>query len=344
VKARSKAGIATLVFALNSGLVIGAQTDIRSNTEHSPELHAQRDEWQRQISQASDLISEGRCAEAERILVASVRGAEQPGSDPLWLPWALDRLCALYQHIGRNRQAEQLGVRAIDIWQTRFGASSLGLALTLSDVAWAYVALEDPARAEALWQRSLEIRKVVLGPFDPAVARIYGYMGVGAFAAGRLHDSELYCEQALHIYKRTGQIPGETDRVLSTLASVRIRQERASEAIQFATEAIELTQKATPPSPILLSGYFYNLALAEAATEQTAEANADFLHALSLSPDAPYTNQMLRSNILQSYAAFLAATGRKKEAKTVQKQEASLVKAMRQEIHADAVVDVSSFR
>jgi hypothetical protein len=52
---------------------------------------------------------------------------------------------------------------------------------------------------------------------------------------------------------------------------------------------------------------------------------------------------MLRSNILQSYAAFLAATGRKKEAKTVRKQEASLVKAMRQETYADDIVDVLSF-
>jgi tetratricopeptide (TPR) repeat protein len=340
---RNRAGLAVLVVALNARFLVAAQIDSGSNTENSPAFQAQRDDWQRQLRRSADLVSDGNFAEAERTLIASVHKAEQPGSDPLWLPAALDRLAGFARHLGRNRQAEQFYLRAVDLWQTRFGSLSLGLAMTLSDLAWVYVALGDPSRAESLWRRSIEIRTAVLGPFDPAVARVYGYLAVGSFAAHRLNDSESFCEQALRIYERTGKLPGDTDQVLNSLASVRLRQGRASEAVQFAREAIDLDEAATHPSPKLLSGYFYNLALAEAATEQTAEADADFLHALSLSPDAPYTNQMLRSNILQSYAAFLAATGRKKEAKTVRKQEASLVKAMRQETYADDIVDVLSF-
>ena len=190
------------------------------------------------MQHALDLESVGDFSGAERTLTASVHKAEQPSSDPLWLPTALDRLGLLNWDLGRIRQAEQFYLRAADLWQTRFGPSNLGLATTLSDLAWVYVGLGDPSHAQSLWRHSLEIRTVILGPSDPTVAQVYGYMAVSAFGAHRLDEAATFCQQALRIYERSGKIPGETDQVLSSLASVRLRQGRASEAIQLTTEAI----------------------------------------------------------------------------------------------------------
>jgi tetratricopeptide (TPR) repeat protein len=283
-------------------------------------------------------------AGAERILIASVHQAEQPGTDPAWLPTALDRLGILNWDLGRTRQAEQFYVRAADVWRSRYGPSNLGLATTLNDLAWVYVGLRDPSRAESLWRQSLEIRAVILGPFHPNVAQIYGYMAVSAFDAHRLEDAESFCEQALRIYARSGKIPGETDQVLSSLASVRLRQGRPSEAIQLMDQAIDLEQTASHPFIRLLAGYFYNLALAESTAARPADAETHFQRALTLLAAPPYATQTLRYNVLSSYAQFLSHAGRKKEARAVQRQASKIAQLIRRESYVGYTVDVSSTR
>jgi tetratricopeptide (TPR) repeat protein len=316
---------------------------IRTALEGSAKVPAERDEWQQQLQHALDLESDGEFAKAENTLIAAIHKAEQPGSNPLWLPMALDRLGGFNRHLGRNRQAEHFYLRAADLWQARFGSRSLGLAMTLSDLAWVYVRLADLSRAQSLWRHSLEIRTAVLGPNLPAVARVYGYMAVGALAAHRLGEAEVFCREALGIYERAGKIPGETDQVLSSLASVRLRQGRALEAIQLTKESIDLTQTAKHPSMRLLGGYFYNLALAENAAARPADAEAHFRHALSLLAGTPDSSKTLRCNILYSYADFLFGVGRRKEARIVQKQALNVAKVIDRESYAEDVADVSSF-
>lgn len=295
------------------------------------------------MQHALDLESVGDFAGAERTLIAFIHKAEQPRSDPSWLPTALDRLGVLNWDLGRTRQAEQFYLRAADLWRTRFGPSNLGLATALSDLAWVYVGLGDASHAESLWRHSLEIRSAILGPSHPTVAQVYGYMAVGAFGAHRLGEAESFCQQALRIYERSGKIPGETDQVLSSLASVRLGQGRASEAIQLTKEAIALEQTAKHPSIRLLGGYFYNLALAESAAARLADAEVDFQRALSLLAAPPYATQTLRCNILYSYAHFLSAAGRKKEARAVQRQASNIARAIGRESYTEYVADVSSF-
>ena len=148
------------------------------------------DDWAQQIQHALNLESTGDFAEAERTLIASVHQAEQPTSDPQWLPTALDRLGVLNWDLGRTRQAEEFHIRAADLWRTRFGPSNLGLATSLSNLAWAYVGLGNSSRAQSLWRQSLEIRIAILGQSDAAVAQIYGYMAINAFSAHQPDEAE----------------------------------------------------------------------------------------------------------------------------------------------------------
>ena len=109
------------------------------------------------------------------------------------------------------------------------------------------------------------------------------------------------------------------------------------------TEAIQLEQTAKHPSIRMLAGYFYNLAQAESAAARPADAEAHFQRALSLLAAPPYATQMLRCNVLSSYAQFLSHAGRKKEAKTVQREAANIAQLIRRESYAGYVTDVSSF-
>ncbi len=357
MRRRSKSGLVSLFFVLSSTLLGRGQTGIGSNTNRDavrdpiatesgnfPDFSAKQDQWPQEMQHALDLESVGDFSGAERTLIASVHKAEQRSSDPLWLPTALDRLGLLNWDLGRIRQAEQFYLRAADLWRTRFGPSNLGLATALSDLAWVYVGFGDPSHAQSLWRHSVEIRSVILGPSDPTVAQLYGYMAVSAFGAHRLDEAATFCQQALRIYERSGKIPGETDQVLSSLASVRLGQGRALEAVQLTKEAIALDQTAKHPSIRLLGGYFYNLALAESAAARPADGEAHFQRALSLLAAPPYATQTLRCNILDSYAQFLSRNGRKKEAKTVQRQASDIARVIRRQSYAEYVADVSSLR
>jgi tetratricopeptide (TPR) repeat protein len=345
------------LLALSSRSLGGGQLSLGTNIDLStvrnpamtsigtlPKLSPERDQWQQEIQHALNLESVGDFAEAERTLAASVHTSEQPGSDPMWLPTALDRLGFLNWNLGRTRQAEQVYLRSADLWRTRFGPSSLGLATTLADLAWVYVALENPSHAKTLWQHSLEIRTVILGPYHPGVAQVYGYMAVGAFAAHRFDETQSFCQQALRIYERSGKVPGETDQVLSSLASVKLRQGRTLEAIQLINEAIHLEETATHPVVRLVAGYYYNLALAESTAARPADSESHFQRALSLLAAPPYATQTLRCNVLNSYAQFLSRAGRKKEARTVQRQASNITQLIRRQSYDEYVADVSSFR
>jgi tetratricopeptide (TPR) repeat protein len=329
---------------LSSKLFGTGQIDGGTDMQQGDVQHSMATEWSQQIQHALNLESMGDFAKAERTLVASIHQAEQPGADAQWLPTALDRLGVLNWDLGRTRRAEQFYLRAVGLWRARFGPSSLGLATTLSDLAWVYAGLGDPAHAASLWQQSIEILTVILGLSHPSIAQVYGYLAINAYNVHRLDQAESFCEQALRMYEQSGEIPGETDQVLSSLASVRLRQERPSEAIQLMNEAIDLQRTANHRSARLLGGYFYNLALAEIAAARPADAKAHFERALSLLAAAPYANQTLRCNVLYSYAHFLASVGHKKEAKTVQRQASIVARVIRRDSYAEYAADVSSFR
>ena len=168
------------------------------------------EDWRAAMNRPVQLEEKGDLVQAERVILASILEAERrPNSDPEWLPVALTRLGGLNRLMGRDGPAEALYQQSADLWRTRFGESSLGLSLALSDLAWVYVARGQPRRAAPLWQHSLQIRIAKLGPVHPSVARIYGYMAVGAFADHRLADAELYCRHSLDIYAHTSEIAGE---------------------------------------------------------------------------------------------------------------------------------------
>jgi hypothetical protein len=109
------------------------------------------------------------------------------------------------------------------------------------------------------------------------------------------------------------------------------------------TEAIHLEQTARNPSTRVLAGYFYNLAQAESAAAEPANAEAHFQRALSLLAARPYATKMLRFNVLFGYAQFLSHAGRKKEAKTVHREASNIAQLIRRESYAEYVADVSSF-
>jgi tetratricopeptide (TPR) repeat protein len=299
------------------------------------------EDWRAAMNRPVQLEEKGDLVQAERVILASILEAERrPNSDPEWLPVALTRLGGLNRLMGRDGPAEALYQQSADLWRTRFGESSLGLSLALSDLAWVYVARGQPRRAAPLWQHSLQIRIAKLGPVHPSVARIYGYMAVGAFADHRLADAELYCRHSLDIYAHTSEIAGETDLVLGSLSSIRLDRGDMKEAMHLAQRAISIQHRADRPSSRLLSGYLYNLARAESAVGQTLDADEHYRSALSLMAEPLLARSDLHCRILKGYADFLRNNGRKKEAKAPEHLAATLEKEMDQVQSHENVIDV----
>ena len=80
----------SIVLVLSSTLLGAGQTE----SGNAPQVPPKRNEWPQQLQHALDRESVGDFAGAERTLIASIHEAEQPTSDPAWLPTALDRLGA----------------------------------------------------------------------------------------------------------------------------------------------------------------------------------------------------------------------------------------------------------
>jgi tetratricopeptide (TPR) repeat protein len=298
--------------------------------------------WQEVMKVTLEWQAQGHYRDAERVLMVSIHDAEKcVDADPAWLPTALVHLGGLYRSMGQLGLAETTYVRAERLWSERFGESSLGLSLALSDRAWVHLAEGEPRKAESLWTRSLQVRIAILGPNDPSVARIYGYMAVGAFADRRLENAERLCHEALAIYRQTGDIANETDVVLGSLASIRFEQADAEEAQRLARKAAEIQRSSATPSPRLLAGYLYTLARAEAKCGQRQGAAEHFQQADELLQKAPLRETPLRHRILESYRSFLRSTGQREQARTVSTELQAVDKKLGMRQAGDSVVDMS---
>ncbi|MEX1367445.1 MAG: protein kinase [Nannocystaceae bacterium] len=92
----------------------------------------------------------------------------------------------LAQVAGRSRQAVQWHEQALDLRRAHLGEPSFEVSKSLHNLANAYAAIGDDARAQALFEQTLRMRETVLGPAHPQVGDAWFDLGELQRARGDL--------------------------------------------------------------------------------------------------------------------------------------------------------------
>lgn len=116
------------------------------------------------------------------------------------------------------------------------------LARFLDRLAAVILMEKDVKGAEALYQRSLALRKKALGPTNPEVGESLGGLADCASASGRLQEAEALYERALALVRKPdgSYLPGAYDALRGFAALLRTtgREARAAE-LEAVVKAME---------------------------------------------------------------------------------------------------------
>lgn len=109
------------------------------------------------VAAASKAVSDGRKADAERILEAAMAKAEQQAPESPRMALILNNLSGLYFGEGRQAEAENLEERAVAIDTKLYGPTDPRVAGELGNLGTYYEASGKPEEAEKSFKRAVEI-------------------------------------------------------------------------------------------------------------------------------------------------------------------------------------------
>ena len=131
---------------------------------------AQETSWEKFMEAAGKAYQQADYAEAEKLLKAALKEAENFGPDDQRLATSLSNLAVLYKTQGKYAQAEPLYQRSLAIREKVLGSEHPDVGLSLNNLAELYRTQGKYAEAEPLYQRALTILTKSVGPDHPNVA------------------------------------------------------------------------------------------------------------------------------------------------------------------------------
>ena len=136
------------------------------------------------------------------------------------------------------------------------------LSYAYNNLGYIYNILGDLTRAEKYFYKTLEIRKEILDPFDPRLARTYSTVGAFLIKLARYERAEEYLDLARNMYiKKYGENYFELGRLYNNLGIIYFNTGEYSKAENFYNKAIQLLDNNTGRYPNDLSRAYNNLGL-----------------------------------------------------------------------------------
>ena len=256
-----------------------------------------------------DLIQGGRAAleagsydEAEARLLQAHAMAQKTGKqDPRYLEATLE-LARLYRTEKEWAAAIPLVEEAVALQESAVGPDRLGLAAALNELGILRFRLGKYPEAEAAYTRALAIRREMVEPDHPLVARVTHNLAELYRVAGSPEKSEVLFEQALKDKEKTfGDDHASLVSTLNDLGLLQTHTKRLDEARKNLLRAHALARKHAGAESDQLGTVSHNLGNLEFKRGKYADAEAWFKQAIHIREKLP---QRYRPGLARSVDAL----------------------------------------
>ena len=217
------------------------------------------------------------------LLDSGVRGVEQDlANQPLVLARLLRTFGTAYLNLGAIDVSLRRLQQAVDLDRANLPAIHAEVATSLTRLADAKFANDEPLEAERLHGEALEIFRQTVAPNDPRIAATLNARGTVRQHLERLDDAVADFEAALHIYEASEGAAGpHVAEVLSSLAQIAHTRGDYGAAEQRYRQVLEIARRALSPADPALGDYLYNLAVLLEERGFYDEAEALYVEALA---------------------------------------------------------------
>jgi tetratricopeptide (TPR) repeat protein len=307
-------------------------------------LFAQDDEWKRLMERGQALERDADYSQA----AASYRDAvkiREAGSSDRRLMISLNSLGLAYEEMGRFPDAERYFRRALGMLGESGGNNKLDRALLLTNLALLERETGHTTKSEALLHQAIAIETETLPPDDARLTQARAALAELVLIDGRHQEAERMLQEVLAAFEqRPERWQQEIGTILGDLGIVRHFQGRNDEAIQLFRQAIAIHEAGLGPMHPILIRPLINLARIQAASGRQDDADAIFRRAVQIAEQRLGPEHPAYSDVMKSYAAFLRATGHKREAKVMEAQARGARQGIDRRDGVGLTVDASAFR
>jgi tetratricopeptide (TPR) repeat protein len=288
-----------------------------------------QDEWDSHFRRGEELHRTSQLAQAAHEFELALAEAERLGPADWKLPLTLHNLGEVDRELGRDFDAERFYRRAISIWQSHHPARTAELVSTLENLGALYLSRGQFAQAEGLYRRANEL--------SPDAAPILHGLAQAAHGHKRYADAaKLYARAA------ASAGPQELPAVLHDWGALLLQTHHTSEARPL-LERAESAYRENPADRPRLAVVWRTMAELEAAEGHPDAADELFSRSLRLCEEILPANHPQIAIILQSYARFLSAAHRNKDARIAADRARAILECGRRESGMGYTVDAAAF-
>ncbi|SPF55138.1 hypothetical protein SBA4_6970007 [Candidatus Sulfopaludibacter sp. SbA4] len=278
--------------------------------------------WVATLGVADRAQAQARFQEAADSLKLAAGIAERLVHADVLLAQTLTRLGSVYADMGRLRDAENADLRALAAWE-RGDPADPERSNALMGLVRVYMELREFAKAERFGSAAIQIREKAWGPSHSDVGAAYVNL------AAVYHYERRY-PQALEMYQRAIEILSKSGgfedaaTVRGNLGTLLGAMGRPADAVAEIRQAIATLEVLGPRLRPKLALLLNNLALMDCRMGRWDEAEAAVLRAREIITGVFGPDHSSLGPVLRTYADVLRHTGRKREARQMERSAAAL--------------------
>lgn len=217
----------------------------------------------------------GNYLDAEKYATDAIALLKRLGPPDLQAATAISHLGEMYLEEGRNREAEPMLRKAMEIQQQLPKPDPVAIAILLADLAMVFEHTQRLAQAESLLRQSLAQMEQSLGPNNPMLSAPLGPLAAVLSRMGRYSEALGYSQRCWDILSRSPGI-AEPDKLntMSALGRLYAVTGRPQEAEFYSRQAAERAEAIYGPQHPRLGYYLKNYAEVLRILDRKNEAKA----------------------------------------------------------------------
>lgn len=313
----------------------------------SPALYAWAGEathipdWRRHIDAAQKLERSGDLDGAERELTSALSAVGHTAGGDAPLAQVLDAMGSYYDDIGKFSEAEQCWTESLALWSRILGPSHIALNRVVNRLATLYLETHQLAKAERLnleeWAPRLEQEE----PASVDLREFLESLGQFYFLQGDVPKAETAYSKALHLtLDADGSETVASVYVLNNLGLMHFEARHYDAAVGYLLRAVRVWDKFRASDGLTAAAPRHTLAEVYLAMGQYSEAGPLLTQALEIAERSCGPTSLRTAAILKSYARFLRAEHRNRDAKRIEERVETIRRTALRAGPSRAVLDI----
>jgi len=298
--------------------------------------------WTAVQARVRDLLQQGRMAESEKTLEASIKAARELGETSTGFTDALNDLGTIYHDAGRFVDAERVYKEALSQW-ARIPGANPNKGIVVGNLAGLRLSQGKLSEAERLYLKAEQVLTSTEEVDRASLAFVICGLADVYWQARNYDDARRLAERAASMLESKGRRYPQMGAALTLLGKIAWHEQRPADAERLFREALEIWRATLPREHPTYAAGLTSLAVVLSGKNPN-EAEELFRRALQVGETHSDREHVFTGFTLVLYARHLENTKRKAEAKELKRRGEKILAEHFRENRLGQTFDIKAFQ